>query len=127
MNKEKNKKIKVFGYHMLLDFHKCSKKSVQNIDTVYHFLDDITRLLKMKQQAPPFVKKHGKIGLSAWVPIVESGISVNTNISDRYVSIDIYSCKEFDKEKVLLFASKVFSPKSFKKQHLLRGKEYVSK
>lgn len=123
--KSSKKKVKVFGYHFMLDLYECSAKAVRDMDNCYYFLEKITQLLKMKKQAPPFVMRGNDGGVVGWIPIVESGISVYAEPNLRFVSVDIYSCKKFSLTKVKEFTNRTFCSKKIKEKFILRGKEYL--
>ncbi len=66
-----------------------------------------------------------KGGISAFVLLAESHISIHTLPSDKYASIDIFSCKEFDFDKAQNFLMKTFEAKKAEKNLLMRGKSFV--
>ncbi len=129
MSRKKEKKI--FGYHLALDIYNCDKKALDSIEKCYYYLGTMVDILKMSRQSPPFVvytdpvKYPDKAGISGWVPIVESGISIHTITPTGFASIDIYSCKKYDKEKARKFTQEVFKPKKIEENFLLRGIEYI--
>ena len=59
-----------------------------------------------------------------WIPVVESGISLYVHFPTNFVIADIYTCKEFDYEKLKKFAVSLFKPKKIKESRFLRGKDY---
>jgi S-adenosylmethionine decarboxylase len=121
----------VFGYHYVMDCYGCEKKQVDSMEVCYKYLDDMVTLLKMHKQTQPFVvytdpiKYPDKAGISGWVPLVESGISIHTLTPTDFVSIDVYSCKKYNLEEVKAFTSKVFHPKEIEEKFFLRGEKYV--
>ena len=115
----------IFGHHLLLDLYKCDALAVTSLDQCYHYLDIMPDLMDVQKQSQPFVVCNENIGISGWVPIVESGVSLYTNVKNSFVSVDIYSCKEFDFEKVRSFTKNVFNPKDVQERYIFRGKEYV--
>ena len=58
------------------------------------------------------------------MPLADSSIVIHTITKHNFVSIDVYSCKEFDPKRVVQFTKKYFSPKRIEKQFVLRGKHY---
>ncbi len=132
MKREKTvKQQNVFGYHLVLDCYGCNKKAIDSLEVCYFYLDKMTEIMKVHKQSQPFVvytdaKKYpDKAGVSGWVPIVESGISIHTLTPTRFISIDVYSCKKYSIKKVKEFTSKVFSPKEIEEKYFLRGEKYV--
>ncbi len=101
------------------------------MEVCYKYLDDMVTLLKMHKQTQPFVvytdpiKYPDKAGISGWVPLVESGISIHTLTPTDFVSIDVYSCKKYNIETVKAFTRKVFHPKEIEEKFFLRGEKYV--
>ena len=121
----------VFGYHLVMDCYGCDRKAVDSMEVCYKYLDDIVALLKMHKQTQPFVvytdpvKYPDKAGISGWVPIVESGISIHTLTPTNFVSIDVYSCKKYNIEVVKDFTRKIFHPEEIEEKFFLRGEKYV--
>jgi len=122
---------KVFGYHMIMDCYGCDRKIIDSIDVCYKYLNLMTGIMKVHKQSEPYVvytdpiKYPDKAGISAWVPIVESGISIHTVTPTGFVSIDIYSCKKYNIKKIRDFTRKIFKPKEIEEKHFLRGEKYV--
>ncbi len=122
---------KVFGYHMIMDCYGCNIKAIDSMEVCYKYLDDITVIMKVHKQTQPFVvytdpiKYPDKAGISGWVPIVESGVSIHTLTPSGFISIDVYSCKKYNVDKVREFTRKTFHPKEIEEKHFLRGEKYV--
>lgn len=114
-----------------MDCYGCDHKAVDSMEVCYKYLDDMTALLKMHKQTQPFVvytdpvKYPDKAGISGWVPVVESGISIHTLTPTDFVSIDVYSCKKYSTEKVKAFTSSVFKPLEIEEKFFLRGEKYT--
>ncbi len=125
-----NKLRKNFGWQLILDLYNCDPKTVGSLNICYNYLDTMPDIMKVHKQSSPFVvitdgKKYpDKAGLSGWIPIVESGISIHTLTPTNFISIDVYSCKKFNNEKVIEFTKKTFKPKKIEKKFLLRGESY---
>lgn len=122
---------KIFGYHLILDMYECDPEAVRSFEKCYFYLDKLPELMKTHKQSPPFLvwtdKKRfpDKAGLSGWIPIVESGISIHTVIPTNFVSIDIYSCKKFDPTMIKRFTKRIFKPQRIEEKYFLRGEEYI--
>ena len=87
-----------FGLHLTLDGYECSYERLTNLDAIYEFLDTCPDMIHMTKIMPPYVfKYHGKVpddwGLSGFVLIAESHISIHTFPERNYLSLDIFSCK----------------------------------
>jgi len=64
-------------------------------------------------------------GLSGFVLIAESHISVHTFPDRNHINIDVFSCKEFNVEKVVEYAVRLFSIDVVTTNVLERGLEYI--
>lgn len=124
------KEERVFGYELLLDCYECKPEVCSELDHCYSYLDRIVPFIGMKKQAPPQIFRTDrksfpdKAGLSGWVPLADSSIVIHTLCKNNFVSIDVYSCKRFNPEKVVEFTRRYFNPKKIEKQYILRGKHY---
>ncbi len=123
-------KAQIFGWELLLDCYDCKDEVCGNLEHCYSYLDKLVYYIGMKQQEPPSVFRTNrksfpdKTGLSGWVPLADSSIVIHTLSKKRFISIDVYSCKKFDPEKVVKFTKRYFTPKKIEKQFILRGKHY---
>jgi S-adenosylmethionine decarboxylase len=122
-------KSKAFGFHLMLDCYDCSAEKLDNIDACYEFLERLVDEIGAEKQTLPYVFRtpehfKGKEGLSGWVPIVESGISIHTLTGSRFVSIDVYSCRPFNNDKIMEFTQYFFEPTEIEPNFVLRGKKY---
>lgn len=122
-----------FGYHLMLDLYECDKNAVGSIHECYAFLDKLPEIIHTSKQAPPYIfytdeKQYpDKAGLSGWVPLVESGISIHTLTPTNFVSIDIYTCHHLDKpliEKIKEYTFGIFLPRETEERFLIRGERY---
>jgi S-adenosylmethionine decarboxylase len=125
----RDEKDAAFGFHLMLDCYECNPKHLDDINSCYGFLDELVSEIGAEKQTQPYVfrtpeKFKGKEGLSGWVPIVESGISIHTLTESLFVSLDIYSCREFDNDRVVAFTEQFFEPKQIEVKYLLRGTHY---
>lgn len=130
------KETKPFGYSYLIDAFGCkSLKDLDDMDKAYDFLNELTERIGMTKQSEPVVvrtdakKFPDKRGLSGAVFLVESSITIHTisTADKRFVTIDCYSCKPFDKEIVKSVIDKYYKPQVFSKEQFLeRGVEYHS-
>ncbi len=122
----------VFGYELLLDCYHCKPEVCGELDHCYSYLDKMVDFIGMKKQAPPSIFRTdrktfpSKAGLSGWVPLADSSIVIHTMSVRNFISIDVYSCKEFDPKKVIEFTRRYFAPKRMDRRFILRGKRYFA-
>jgi len=124
-----NRITEAFGPHLVMDGYGCPPEVLSNLDLLYEFLNTMPDTMGMTKIMPPYVFKYrGKVledwGLSGFVLIAESHISVHTFPDKGYVSIDAFSCKDFDHAKFRFIAAKMFQIQRVDAQLLERGLEF---
>lgn len=121
---------KVFGFLLALDLYECLQEPLGSIECGYRFLEQLAANLGMATQSPPFIflsdaKKYpDKAGLSGWVPLIESGITLHTLLPTSFATIDVYSCRYVPPAETIAFAFRVFGPKKIEATYLYRGRSY---
>lgn len=121
-----------FGRSLHVDLYGVDRKICDDLSFNYKLLDDLTEFLGMHKQSPPFIFRSPedafpeKAGLSGWVPLIESGISIHTLTVTEFVSIDIYTCGKLETESAIPWLCDRLNPNSYESQFLLRGVKYNS-
>jgi S-adenosylmethionine decarboxylase len=118
-----------FGQHLMVDGYGCSYDRLVDLDGIYEFLNQCPDLIHMTKIMPPYAFKYsGKVpedwGLSGFVLIAESHISIHTFPEKGYLSMDIFSCKSFDFQKAVDFATERFGITTHEINILDRGLEF---
>jgi S-adenosylmethionine decarboxylase len=118
-----------FGLHLTLDGYGCNYERLTDLDAIYEFLDTCPDLIQMTKIMPPYVFKYsGKVpedwGLSGFVLIAESHISIHTFPERSYLSLDIFSCKGFDHDEAVAYVTKMFAVSRHELNLLDRGLEF---
>lgn len=122
-----------WGWQLIVDCFGCDEEVCCDLDKGYEFLDKICVHLHMTKQTQPYIFKTcettfpGKPGYSGWVPIIESGIQIHTSANNRFISVDVYSCKPFDIKDVEEFVKSWFNPKTVETVFLERGRELLKR
>jgi len=106
------------------DWHK-----LQDLPALYELLDTLPGRINMTKIMPPIVTRYVGVtpedwGISGFVMIAESHISVHTFPESGEVSIDVFSCKEFDPAKTCDILMEQFGLASVETCVLRRGLEY---
>lgn len=121
----------MFGPHLTIDLYGCDAKLLNDTSHLFRILDEMPSLLAMKKiSAPQILPYEGsagtfdKGGISAFVIIATSHISIHTFVSQKYASVDVFSCKPFDVEKATRYVSGKFKAKKVETNLLDRGKEF---
>lgn len=116
--------------HLIIDGFGGDPDMMWDTDRLRHFLYEYPANLGMTRITEPEVLEyHGHNpkdnGISGFVIIAESHISVHTFPDRDYVNIDLFSCKAFDHEQALTDARSLFDLQSVKTWLLDRGLEWL--
>jgi S-adenosylmethionine decarboxylase len=117
--------------HLVVDGYGGDFDKLKDVDLIYNFLDVYPAEIGMTKIVPPQVYTyHGQTpedwGVSGFVIIAESHISIHTFPDRGYVNIDIFSCKDFDPASSLDDVKATFSIPEVKVWNLERGLEYAT-
>jgi S-adenosylmethionine decarboxylase len=97
-----------YGPQLAVDLYKCNAKRLQSKSFLRHFLETFPK----------------ESGISGFVIIAESHITIHTYPKKQLAKIDIVSCKHFGKEKAVRLLKKAFRAGEAESQSLYRGKHY---
>ena len=92
--------------HLLIDGFGGNYSKMTEESFIYRFLDSYPTHIEMNKITEPKVTKYigpkeEDWGVSGFVMIAESHISIHTFPERKYVNIDIFSCKDFDDKKAI--------------------------
>ena len=92
--------------HLIIDGYSKNSDILQSEERIYQLLDQYPAEIGMTKIAPPHVFKYvgarpEEWGISGFVFIAESHISIHTFVEQRFVNIDVFSCKDFDADQVV--------------------------
>ncbi len=115
--------------HLIIDGYGGDLRMMEDPDAIYRFLDEYPGVIGMTKITPPQVhtyvgQKPEDNGISGFVLIAESHISVHTFPQRQYVNVDVFSCKEFDAPRALEEIRSLFSLETVRSWTLARGLEY---
>ena len=116
--------------HLVIDGYGGDSDSLANEELIYQFLGDCPDRIGMTKISPPHVytyrgKKPGDWGLSGFVLIAESHITVHTFPERGYLNVDVFSCKRFDAPAALSAVKRMFGLSEVDSCVLDRGLEYI--
>ena len=117
--------------HLVVDGSGSDPEKLKDVDLVHRFLDEYPSTIGMTKITPPQVYTyHGQApedwGVSGFVLIAESHISVHTFPARAYVNIDIFSCRDFDPTASLADVKATFALTDVKVWTLERGLDYAT-
>ncbi|MBI2321470.1 MAG: adenosylmethionine decarboxylase [Chloroflexi bacterium] len=115
--------------HLVIDGFGGSAAKLQDLALIYQTLDELPAKIGMTKIMPPYVFRYHGLkeqdwGISGFVLIAESHISVHTFPERGYVNIDIFSCKAFDAEPAVRAMRETFDLAGVKVHIIERGLEY---
>ena len=119
-----------FGKHLTIDAYGCDYAALDSMDVNFKLLDELPGKIGMHKITTPYVirafpndiKDCG--GISGFVMIAESHISVHTFPAKKYLTMDLYSCNVFDHKKVLKIVKLVYKYKSIEVHTIKRGLKF---
>lgn len=117
--------------HLIIDGYSGNAQKMQDVDFIYQLLDAYPSQIGMTKISPPQVSKYigskpEDWGVSGFVLIAESHISIHTFPERSYINIDIFSCKEFDAEQTIRDLQQQFGLAEIRSYILNRGLEYYN-
>src|SRR6266849_3560857 len=118
---------KSYGLHLMLDAYGAPKERLGDVALLHHTLRDLPEQIGMRRIGLPQVLEvleEGIAGLSGFVFIMESHISIHTYSERGFVTVDIYSCKAFDHEKAVAYLRQVFAFATADVEIVERGKRF---
>jgi S-adenosylmethionine decarboxylase len=118
-----------FGVHLMLDGYGCDRASLENMELIYRFLDQYPAKMDMTKIMPPYVFRYEGLvpedwGISGFVLIAESHISIHTFPEKSYLSVDMFSCKFFEADKAIEELKHYFTIQKYESHVLDRGQEF---
>ena len=118
--------------HLLIDGSFGDIDKMYNQEALTSFLREYPSTLGMNIIHWPVVLPYSApdpldSGISGFVVIAESHISVHTFPERDYINIDIFSCRSFDSDKAIRDVKTFFSLKNIKSWLIERGLEYLDR
>ena len=116
--------------HLVVDGYRGDQQKMWDVELVRQFLETYPARLGMTPLCEPVVLSYnGPVledsGVSGFVIIAESHISIHTFPHHNHVNIDIFSCKAFDTQQALEEVKQLFDLDEVKTWELDRGLEYL--
>jgi S-adenosylmethionine decarboxylase len=120
-----------FGEHYMIDGYGGDPERLNSKDLVMLSLIELPYQLGMKRLSDPVVMEAPDNGIkdpggwSGVVVIAESHISVHTFPARKFVSIDVYSCKNgIDQEFIKKYFVEIFNLEDVEENFVVRGTRY---
>lgn len=99
--------------HLIIDGYGHNSNLLQDEQFLYQLLDSYPAQIGMTKISKPVVIRYvgpnpEDWGISGFVFIAESHISIHTFAERCYINIDVFSCKEFDAQQAIKFFKEKF-------------------
>ena len=116
--------------HLVIDGYGANPAALTDAEAIHDFLHDYPARIGMTRVAPPQVYTYRGVkpedwGVSGFVLIAESHITIHTFPDRGYLNIDIFSCKPFDASESLSDIRAAFGIEEVETRVLERGLEYL--
>ena len=121
------KRIKFgLGKHLIIDAYGIEEKKLKDFRAIKKLLRDLPRKIQMRPLSKEIVKKvisdfYPTRGVSGFVMLYESHISLHTWPEKVCLAMDLHSCKDFDHRAVIKFLKKYWGCKKMKTRVVMRG------
>ena len=92
--------------HLIIDGYASDPRKTEDIEFIYQFLDAYPSQIGMTKVSTPQVSHYEspesqEQGISGFVLLAESHISIHAFPERSYINIDVFSCNEFESEHVV--------------------------
>ncbi len=119
----------MFGPHLIAEMQGCSRDSLMDEGLLREILTVLPDKMEMTRVTEPMVWKYSGLheddwGLSGIVIIAESHLAFHTFPDKNFMTVDIFSCKDFDTSFVMEYLSGLFNPTHWEEQLFQRGREF---
>ena len=115
--------------HLIVDGFGAERDKLTDLEFLFDLLDNYPSQIGMTKIMPPYVFRYNGVnphdwGLSGFVLIAESHISIHTFPERGSLNIDVFSCKAFDTALAIDFMKSSFGTTEVETRVLERGIEY---
>ena len=118
-----------FGSHLMIDGHHAEKSKLEDKNFIHSLLERLPLEMDMHKIMPVHVidvtgSQPEDSGITGVVIVAESHIAIHTFPEKRFVSLDVFSCKDFDTQKAVSSLVEAFQIGRFETHLINRGKEF---
>src|SRR3989344_428228 len=124
-----------FGPHLTMDLYGCDKGKLTDSEFIKNILLELPPLIGMTRISEPQVHAFSSNptgrkdsfdqgGISAFVLIAESHITIHTFVAQQSAFVDIFSCKSFSMKKAENYLMKAFGCQKAERNLFSRGLEF---
>lgn len=112
--------------HLMMELYNCDREILSNEPLIRRVLEEYPGRVEMEKVSPVHlydIETSNPLdsGLSGFVVIAQSHISLHAWPEYGEVDIDICSCKEFSQEDAISFAKEIFQSDDIEVHYVVRG------
>lgn len=118
-----------FGPHLLVCGYNANRDALMSLETIYNLIDGLPDKVGMTKitQTQAF-RYQGKVpedwGITAMVMIAESHISIHSFPDKNFFAFDLFSCRDFDSEKVISILQETLGCQNMDAELIERGHRF---
>lgn len=114
---------KAIGYHTIWDVYGCDPEKVSWVEPVRTLLHGIVDKVQLGCVTESY-KQFEPVGVTGFILLEESHISIHTWPEHNYAAIDIFSCKNFDVTAIDTFIKEYLETELLSTRMIARGESY---
>jgi len=127
MNAARASSTDPYGLLLTLDGYGAPQERCNDHRLLKRVLTELPFEIGMRILDGPYtveVDEPGIAGLSGFIFIIESHISIHTYAERGFVTVDVYSCKPFDADVAIRFIGSSFELSSWETELVKRGRRF---
>lgn len=118
--------VSVNRHRIIIEGFGCGKNP--SIEDIYNFFEQLTKRINMRILVPPMIVRvpvincvdsieTNDVGVSGQMIWLESGCQIHTWPEEKFVALDVFSCKSFSDDETINIFKEYFNPE---KVHVLK-------
>lgn len=103
--------MEAWGYHLSMDLHHCSPDTIRSKEKIQDYVIQLCKKIDMKRYGDCQIVHFGegnKEGYTLVQLIETSSITAHFANDSNSIYLDIFSCKPFEQQEVILFTTTFF-------------------
>ena len=113
-----------WGKHLVIDAKACKLDRAKDPEYIKHFIKELVRMIEMVPYGEPQLVHFAEgTDLAGWtvIQLIET-----SNITGHFLDLngdlylDVFSCKDFEEQRVIDLLEQFFSPDEIKHQIIMR-------
>lgn len=113
----------------MIDGYHADSAKLDDLELIRGILDRLPAEMEMTKILPPHVFRYDGLkledaGVTGVVIIAESHIAIHTFPHKRFLSVDVFSCKDFDAQRAVQSVVASFDIGRYDTYFINRGKEF---